>query len=175
MSKRNVVQIGEKVLRTVAQEIPLEEIRGDKIQSILKAMKEALDTEPDGAALAAPQIGVPLRIFILSKRVFTAHSDSEKGIAKECSNLVYINPVIQKRSRTKRAMDEGCLSVRGKYGTIVRSTNITIEAYDEHGVKFSRGAGGLMAQAFQHETDHLNGTLFIDNAKDVWEVEPTKR
>jgi peptide deformylase len=175
MSKHTIVQVGEKVLRTVAQEIPITEIRGEKIQSILKMMKETLSAEPDGAALAAPQVGLPLRIFILAERVFTPHTQDETEGPKKGPNLVYINPVIRKRSKTKRAMDEGCLSVRGKYGTIVRSTNVTIEAYDEHGVKFTRGAGGLMAQAFQHETDHLNGALFIDTAQDVWEVEPTKR
>ena len=68
-------------------------------------------------------------------------------------------------------MDEGCLSVRGKYGHVVRATNITVEALDESGKLFRRGAGGLLAQAFQHEIDPLDGTLFIDKATELWDVE----
>jgi peptide deformylase len=175
MSTHPIVQVGDRVLRAEAQEVPIDEITSPHIQTILQKMQKALDAEPDGAALAAPQIGVSLRIFILAKRVFAGEAEQDTTKQKSPPKLIYINPVIRKRSKTKRAMDEGCLSVRSKYGTIVRSTNVTIEAYDEHGVKFTRGAGGLMAQAFQHETDHLKGTLFIDNAKDLWEVQPTQR
>jgi len=166
---KEVVQVGHKVLRQVAEEVPVEEILSQKIQNILKEMKESLDAEPDGAALAAPQIGLPLRIFILSSKIFG--KDSEHSAASKDPHLVYINPVIKKCSGKKKLMDEGCLSVRGKYGNIKRSKNATIEAYDEHGKKFVRGAGGLLAQAFQHECDHLEGMLFIDEAEGIWEVE----
>ncbi len=161
-----IVQVGEPVLRAQAENVPLHEIPGKRIQKILQDMEDALNAEPDGAALAAPQIGLPLRIFILSRRVFA----KERSDGAD-EHFVFINPTVIKRSKQKRRMDEGCLSVRGKYGTIMRSTNATVEAYDEHGVKFTRGAGGLMAQAFQHETDHLNGTLFIDKAEELWDVE----
>jgi peptide deformylase len=170
---RNIVQIGENVLRGKAQEVKVSDISGTEIQKILLDMKEALDNEPDGAALAAPQIGVSLRIFILSERVFgkgSAHASTNKS-----DHLVFINPTITKRSGKKELMDEGCLSVRGQYGNIKRSKNVTIEAYDEFGKRFTRGAGGLMAQAFQHECDHLEGTLFIDGAQETWEVEIPKK
>jgi len=163
-----IVQIGDTVLRKIADEVPVSEISSAKIQKILTDMKDALDAEPDGAALAAPQIGVPLRIFIISSRVFGPES-SHKASQKE-PRYVYINPVIVKRSGKKMLMDEGCLSVRGKYGTIKRSKNATVEAYDEFGNKFTRGAGGLLAQAYQHECDHLEGRLFIDGANEVWNV-----
>jgi len=165
---KHIVQKHDPVLRHKAQAVPLSEIRTPKIQSILRDMKEALDAEDDGAALAAPQIAVSLRIFILSERVFGAKSTHEA--ASKDPHLVYINPTIVKRSKRKHVVDEGCLSVRGKYGTIARATNVTIEAYDEHGVLFRRDAGGLLAQAFQHETDHLDGTLFIDGAMELWDV-----
>ncbi len=71
-------------------------------------------------------------------------------------------------------MPEGCLSVRWFYGEVERSTNATIEAYDENAKKFTRGAGGLLAQIFQHETDHLNGILFIDKAKNIVDMPPEK-
>ncbi|MBP9759752.1 MAG: peptide deformylase [Candidatus Pacebacteria bacterium] len=166
---KEIVQVGVPVLRQVAQAVPLSDIPSLRIQKILRDMEEALMAEPDGAALAAPQIGVSLRIFILSRRVFT--EDGTHDTASKDPHFIYINPVIIRRSRRKSNMDEGCLSVRGKYGTIIRSTNVTIEAYDEHGLKFTRGAGGLLAQAFQHETDHLGGTLFIDTAKELWDVD----
>jgi len=169
---KEIVQVGDGVLREVASEVPVEEITSPKIQGIIKDMEDALAAEPDGAALAAPQIGVPLRIFVLSRRVFGHDSDHEA--ASKDPHFVFINPKITKRSSRKGLIDEGCLSVRGRYGTIKRHTNATVEAYDEHGKKFSRGAGGLLAQAFQHETDHLDGKLFIDGAKELWEVEPPK-
>lgn len=168
-----IVQIGHKVLREVAQEVPVSEIQSPEIQKILLDMKTALDAEPDGAALAAPQIGLALRIFILSEKVFGPQSSHEAS--SKDPHFVYINPVITKKAGKKILLDEGCLSVRGKYGNIKRSTHATIEAYDEFGQKFTRGAGGLLAQAFQHECDHLEGKLFIDTAKDVWYVAPPDR
>jgi peptide deformylase len=62
-------------------------------------------------------------------------------------------------------MDEGCLSVRGVYGTTKRHERVTLSAFDTDGKKFQRSAGGLMAQIFEHEIDHLNGILFIDHAE----------
>lgn len=170
---KEIVQVGDDVLRKRAGAVPVEDITSPDIQRIITDMKEALDAEPDGAALAAPQIGLPLRIFIISERVFgpeSEHPDSSKD-----PHFVFINPTIIKRSRRKRVMDEGCLSVRGRYGNIERHANVSVEAYDELGRKFVRGAGGLLAQAFQHETDHLEGTLFIDGAKETWEVEAPDR
>jgi peptide deformylase len=166
---KDIVQTGAPVLRTTADEVSPVDMTSPRIRAILADMKEVLDAEPDGAALAAPQIGVPLRIFIISERVFGATSEHEE--ASKDPHFVFINPVIVKRSRKKEILDEGCLSVRGKYGHVERCTNITVEAYDEHGTRFKRGAGGLLAQAFQHEIDHLEGTLFIDKATEVWDVD----
>lgn len=166
---KEIVQTGTKVLRKVAEDVPVVDIVSPGIKRILNDMKEALDAEPDGAALAAPQIGVSLSIFVISERVFGSESNHEE--ASKDPHFVFINPKIVKRSRKKEVMDEGCLSVRGKYGHVERSTNVTVEAYDENGIRFQRGAGGLLAQAFQHEIDHLHGTLFIDKARDVWDVD----
>jgi peptide deformylase len=168
-----IVQVGESVLRRKADEVPVTDITSPAIQNILKDMEEVLLNEPDGAALAAPQIGVPLRIFVLSRRVFA--EDSTHEAASKDPHFVFINPVIIKRSKHKKQLDEGCLSVRGRYGTIVRNSNVTVRAFDEHGHPFTRGAGGLLAQAFQHECDHLEGVLFIDKAKETWEVETNSR
>ncbi len=87
-------------------------------------------------------------------------------------DLVCINPTLIKLSKQKKKVPEGCLSVRWLYGNVLRAEKATVEAYDEHGKKFTRGGSGLLAQIFQHETDHLNGILFIDTAEDVEEMKP---
>ena len=87
---------------------------------------------------------------------------------------VFINPTITFKSKDKKKMEEGCLSVRWLYGTVKRSSRVTIEAQNELGEKFIETGTGLMAQIFQHETDHLNGILFIDTAENIREMLPEK-
>ena len=177
-----IVQKENKILRQKAVEVPLAEIPSPKIQKILKEMKAALAAQEDGVAIAAPQIGASLRIFVLSLRAFTPVSkkteakeikDQRSGIKDE--KLIFINPKIVKLSKKKMWLPEGCLSCRWLYGEIERSSNATVESYDEKGKKFTRGAGGLLAQIFKHETDHLNGVLFIDKARNLREIPPEKK
>jgi len=162
-----IVQKENPVLREIAKEVPVSTITSAKIQKIITQMKKALASQDDGVAIAAPQIAVSLRIFIISGKA----NDIVKGTEGSLDE-VYINPVFTKISKDKKLVDEGCLSVRYLYGKTKRSTRATIEAYDEKGKKFSRGASGLIAQIFQHETDHLNGILFIDNAKEIKDLPP---
>ncbi len=176
---KEILQQKEKVLRKVAKEIPLEDITGRKIKKVLKEMSESLATQADGVAIAAPQIGYSLRIFVVSGKIFSPEYVSKRGrkIEEEVliqreetpKDLVFINPKISKLSKEKEWVPEGCLSVRPLYGKTYRSIKATVTAYDENGKKFTRGGSGLLAQIFQHETDHLNGILFIDHAKDVGE------
>jgi len=177
---KKIVQRDAEILRETAEEVPLADIPSSKIQTILKEMNVALASQEDGVALAAPQIGYSLRIFVVSPKVANivkkdgkkkGASDEEKK-AKGPEHLVYINPVIKKLSREKAEVEEGCLSVRYLYGTVSRSTKALVEAYDENGKKFTQGGTGLVAQIFQHETDHLNGILFIDKAKHLEELPP---
>ena len=188
---KKILQKKEKILRQIAQEIPVSDIKTVKIKRILKEMSETLQSQDDGVAIAAPQIGYSLRIFTVSGKIlkagFPAQSDSlkidatktlvddnpaqENPVAKD---LVFINPKISKLSREKEWMSEGCLSVRPLYGRTFRSKKAIVVAYDENGKKFTRGASGLLAQILQHETDHLNGILFIDHAKDIRKEIPKK-
>lgn len=168
-----IVQEGNKTLRQIAKEVPVSEITGIKIQKILKDMSEALDSQNDGVAIAAPQIDVSLRIFAVSGRVFDEdfiNGTSNFVNAKKHPNLFFINPIITKISKDKKVMDEGCLSVRPIFGKVRRATRATVEAYNEKGKKFKMNGSGLLAHIFQHETDHLEGILFIDKAKDKREV-----
>ncbi len=175
---KKILQRDEPVLRKVTEHIPLTQIKSEKIQNILNEMKEALDSQDDGVAIAAPQIGYPLRIFIVSKKVEAIMREEKIGkIANDSAvyddkDLIFINPVIKKISKERKMVEEGCLSVRYLYGKVSRATKVRIEAYDEHGKKFERGGTGLLAQIFQHETDHLDGVLFFDKATDLEEIPP---
>ncbi len=172
-----IVQRDDPVLRKMASAVVVSEINGPKIQKVITDLKSALKSQEDGVAIAAPQIGQSLRIFVISKQlvndILVKESEKKpKNKIVEIQNDVFINPSIIKLSKDKKMMEEGCLSVRYLYGKIRRASRATIKAYDEKGRLFERGASGLLAQIFQHEVDHLNGILFIDNAKDLEEMPP---
>lgn len=140
-----------------------------ELAQMIADMAEALDAEADGVAIAAPQVGIPYRIFLV--RYDRMLSPREEGVPAPLAEVgVYINPKITKSSRRRSEMDEGCLSVRGIYGTTVRHERATVRAQDEHGVVFERGGGGVLAQAFQHEIDHLDGILFVDHAENLRDI-----
>ena len=164
---QKILQSKEKILRKIAKEVPVADIKNLKIKKILKEMSVALASQSDGVAIAAPQIGYSLRIFVVSGQIFL--NEEEMKTKKKIKDMVFINPKISKLSREKEWVPEGCLSVRPLYGKTFRSKKATVTAHDEKGKKFLRGASGLLAQIFQHETDHLNGILFIDHAKEVKE------
>jgi len=163
-----IVQKENPILRQIAAAVRPEEIGTPAFKRIIKEMKHAMDSQDDGVAIAAPQIGISLRIFIISKKVFELINDT----TNDAKDLICVNPIISKLSKEKKWVAEGCLSVRFLYGKTQRSTRATIKAIDENGIPFTRGGSGLLAQVFQHETDHLNGILFIDNAKDVEDLPP---
>ncbi len=159
-----IVQDGDLVLRQKAQEVPETLFGTPELTAIIKDMEEALDAEKDGVAIAAPQIAVPYRIFLV--RYDRTLPPPPEGLPPHEPSLgVFINPQFVRASRKREEMDEGCLSVRGIYGTTLRHAQATVEARTEDGTYFERGGGGLLAQIFQHETDHLDGILFIDHAE----------
>ena len=166
---KEIVQDGAPVLRAAAEPVPEELFGSAELGRLLTRMEKALDEEPDGVALAAPQIGVSYRLFIVRKdRTFPPAIPEEKGVPapeRAPETEVYINPEIIKTSRRRARADEGCLSVRGTYGTTLRHERVTVRARRPDGSTFERGGGGLLAQIFEHEIDHLNGTLFIDHAE----------
>ena len=173
MIQTKILQKDAQVLRENASNVPLKNIGSKKIRAIIDRMKKALNAEEDGVAIAAPQIGESLRIFIVSGKVWTLIKKSKSADAsKEPKDIVFINPEIIKFSKKTKKVEEGCLSVRYLYGQVKRSEKVIIKAYDETGKAFERGASGLLAQIFQHETDHLNGILFIDKAENVKDVPP---
>ncbi len=171
---REIAQDGNPVLRAIAKAIPKANFGSKTLTGIIGAMNSALEGEFDGVAIAAPQIGVSLRIFIVSRKAFTL-DENAKPIEGEVpsgreKNMVCINPEIIKTSRKKVKVPEGCLSVRWYYGNTQRHEKAMIRAQDEHGKLFTYGGAGLIAQIFQHEVDHLNGILFIDHATEIEEL-----
>jgi peptide deformylase len=156
------------VLRATAAPVPGELFNTPELRALVKDMEDTLAGERDGVALAAPQIGVSKRMFVVRyDRMQPPPPEGEPPRLPEYG--VYINPVFVNSSRKREEMDEGCLSVRGMYGTTLRHERVTVRAQDETGAWFERGAGGILAQAFQHEIDHLDGMLFIDHAFEVHE------
>ena len=161
MSK--LVPANHPALHAIAEEITPSEFSDGTVAKILKDMRKALHGyKVDGftaVAIAAPQIGVSKRIFIIE--------DQSKD-RDALPTLVAINPTIVKFSKKTREAGEGCLSIPEYYGIVKRSKNVTLRAYDEYGTIYERGAGGLLAQIIQHEYDHLDGILFTDRAEKVW-------
>lgn len=147
MAIRNIIQIGDETLRKKCFEVT---DFGPKTQQLIDDMKDTL-FKADGAGLAAPQVGVLRRIFIVNV--------DDKYY--EC-----INPVIVKQSG-KQSGEEGCLSIKGQYGVVERPMKVTVKALDRFGKPFIVKAEGFTARAFCHEYDHLDGILYIDKAISV--------
>lgn len=161
--KDPVVQAGDPVLRANAKPVAKKDISSRKVRGVVSRMKKILSGEEFGVAIAAPQIGESLRIFVISGRALLpedAPEDTERP-----SDMVFINPEITRLSRAKREMAEGCLSVRGKYGTVMRHEKASVKAFNEDGEAFAYNGTELVAHIFQHECDHLDGILYIDKAK----------
>ena len=179
---RSIVDSTNPTLRLVAKNIPLKDIGSPFVRTLISNMKKLLAKEPYGVALASPQVGESLRLFIVSGRVFLNREkkDASTGVEKEKKedvlppDQIYINPKLKKLSRGKKNKHEGCLSIRKLWGEVPRREKATVEAYDEHGKKFTRGASGFLAHIFQHEMDHLEGILYIDTAVKTFEDRPHK-
>lgn len=111
--------------------------------------------EHRGVGLAATQVDIPLRLFVMN-------ATGEKGEGEE---LAVLNPVISKPKSNEEA-EEGCLSLPGVHANVIRSKSIHLNAFELSGKEIDRELSGFEARVVQHETDHLNGTLFIDRLKD---------
>ncbi|HIZ63756.1 MAG TPA: peptide deformylase [Firmicutes bacterium] len=148
---REIVQVGDPVLREKCKNVT----RFDKeLWTLLDDMKDTLKNA-EGAGLAAPQVGVPIR---------AVQVDVEEGFFE------LINPVIVSQ-KGEQTGPEGCLSVRGKAGTVTRPDKVKVVFSDRNGNRFSLTARGFCARAVCHELDHLDGVLYTDKATNVHDVE----
>ena len=168
----------DPLLRKKAGDIAVSEITKSTIQHLIKKMAGILMGAENGVGLAAPQIGVSKRIFIVLKPSYITEEKSNKENNKEKIDpiekiTVYINPVIINHSRKNMLIQEGCLSVPNMFGNTKRFEQVTLKAFNEKGKKFQRGASGILSQIIQHEIDHLNGVLFLDIATNLKKYEKT--
>ena len=143
-----IVKYGQKVLETPAA--PVTEFDGN-LEKLVADMFETMYAA-NGVGLAAPQIGIPKRLCVI---------DTASGENPE-AKLVLANPVILE-AEGKEVVDEGCLSLPEFRAGTPRPKRVTVRAQDLHGKEFTMTGEGLLARAFCHETDHLNGVLFIQH------------
>lgn len=156
MTVRRVVLLGEEVLRTPTTEI--ESFR-EETQSLIQDLFDTM-YDAEGIGIAAPQIGVSLRVCVMD---LTRQDDSES------QRLTLINPVMLESSKSVEKATEGCLSIPGMEEVVKRASRIVVRAQDELGRTFDLEAEGLLSRVIQHEVDHLDGILFFDR------ITPLKR
>ncbi len=155
MARRYVVQEGDPVLRAVCKEV--KNFNGE-LAALLDDMKETVRAE-DGAGLAAPQVGVDARAVVI---------DVEEGFFE------LVDPVIVSQ-KGEQTGPEGCLSVKGKQGTVTRPEKVKLVYRDRYGKKHKLTAEGFFARAVCHELDHLDGILYTDKATDIVDVKEEER
>lgn len=141
----DIVKIGDDILRKNCKEVKTFD---DSFRLLTSAMLATLE-EAEGVGLAAPQIGVDGRFFVV---------DIHDG-----KQYVFANPEIIETSEETGPYEEGCLSIPGVYHNVMRPVRVKVYARDEYGKPFTLDAEGLLARVIQHENDHLNGHLFIDH------------
>jgi peptide deformylase len=127
----------------------------DELQRLIDDMIDTMYAAP-GIGLAATQVGVPLRVFVAD---ISAGRD-RNGL------VVMVNPTVVSRDGVQLE-EEGCLSVPGFNATVVRPSKIVVRGFDRHGQEQTAEGAGLLARAFQHEIDHLDGLLFVDRLRGI--------
>ena len=160
MAIRKIVHAPHPVLRGKAQSVT----QLDKeLQTLIDDMVETMRQAP-GVGLAAPQVNVPLKFFV-------AEFGDENDEAAPPQLYAIINPRVTKTSKETDIGIEGCLSIPGIVGEVLRPYAVTVEGIDRTGAPLKIDAEGWVARIFQHEIDHLHGVLFTDHALRVWDAE----
>lgn len=165
MAIRPVLRMGHPILRIKARDLSEAEIRSKEVARLVRDMVETMHAE-SGIGLAAPQIGESLRIAVIeldgvSERYPEAEGDLQEGLG------VYFNPKITALTNETQSFWEGCLSVPGLRGLVERPKKIRIDYLDEKAKPKTITVEGFLATVFQHEFDHLEGTLYIDRIKEM--------
>src|ERR1700676_2878627 len=173
-----IVQAGEPVLRAHARQLTREEIISDKIQRLIRDMRETMRHGP-GVGLAAPRVGVTLQLAVIEDREELLSSlPPQELVEKERQAVpfhVIINPEIIVLGDDRADFHEGCLSLSGFSAVVPRARRVRVAYLNEHGEPQSVEASGWYARILQHEIDHLRGTLYIDRMEtrtftslDIW-------
>jgi peptide deformylase len=160
-----IVQAGATVLRQRALEVSADLLGSSALLRLIDVMVEVMRAAP-GVGLAAPQIGVPLRVFVAEDpEERLAHVSSEalelRG-RKALPLMALVNPAVSQVGGARATFFEGCLSVRGYGALVTRAAAVTVDAVDMHGRPLALRLEGWPARIMQHEMDHLDGTLYVD-------------
>lgn len=167
MSIVEIITEPNTILRNKSKEV--DKISTD-VKILIDNMIDTLRTKP-GVGIAAPQLGINLRIVVIESRGIEKQNDE---IVDILPLLVLINPTILKYSKERIEMEEGCFSIPNCFGPVDRPKKIKIEALDIKGKKIYINASGLLSRVIQHETDHLDGILFTDYIKDKSKIKTYK-
>jgi peptide deformylase len=161
VSLREIVEIGHPVLRERAREVTPEELGSEEVQRLIDDMIDTMRAA-SGAGLAANQVAETLRIAVVEVRPGNPRYPYKPPIPL----TVIVNPVIEPLDAQVEQINEGCLSVPNLRGEVPRHVNIRLHYLDREGVEHQEVRRGLTAGTFQHELDHLDGTLFVDRVTD---------
>jgi peptide deformylase len=152
MPKRPLTRYGDPVLKQKAA--PVADFATAELEQLVADMFETCEAE-EGVGLAAPQIGIPLRLFVVDCPENSDHPDGPR------QRWAIVNPEIVERQGTVDS-EEGCLSMPGLSGVVKRAKRVLVRGFTPAGEPMEVGAGGLLSRCIQHEVDHLDGVLFID-------------
>jgi peptide deformylase len=155
-------EMGDPVLREVARAVTPEELASAEVQGLIDDMIETM-RDADGAGLAAPQVGVPLRVAVIEVRPGNPRYPYKPPIPL----TVIVNPELRALDEATFATNEGCLSMPNVRGDLERYENIGVRYLDREGEVHESTRRGLTAGTFQHEVDHLDGILFVDRMADM--------
>ncbi|XP_071711567.1 peptide deformylase 1A, chloroplastic-like [Rutidosis leptorrhynchoides] len=160
-----IVQAGDPVLHEPAREVLPGEIGSDRIQKIIDDMVQVMRRRP-GVGLAAPQIGITLKIIVLEDlKEYIAQAPEEENKAQDrrpFDLLVILNPKLRKKGNKSALFFEGCLSVNGYRAMVEKYLEVEVRGLDRDGKPMKVDACGWQARILQHECDHLDGTLYVD-------------
>lgn len=161
----DILKAGDPVLHEPAQNVSPEEIGSVRIQKIIDDMVNAMRKAP-GVGLAAPQIGIPLKIIVLEDtEEYIGYAPNELTKAQErrpFDLIVIINPELKKKGNKTALFFEGCLSVDGFRAVVERHLEVVVTGLDRNGQPIEVVASGWQARILQHECDHLDGDLYVD-------------
>lgn len=161
----DIVKAGDPVLHEPAREVDPADVGSERIQKIIDDMVAAMRKAP-GVGLAAPQIGIPLRIIVLEDtKEYIGYAPKEETKAQDrrpFDLLVILNPKLKKKSDRTALFFEGCLSVDGYRGLVERYLDVEVTGLGRDGKPIKVDASGWQARILQHECDHLDGTLYVD-------------
>ncbi|MFM7783294.1 MAG: peptide deformylase [Gammaproteobacteria bacterium] len=160
MARREILHIGHPLLRERSRELTREELASPGVQQLIDDMIETMRAA-NGAGIAAPQVGELLRIATIE-----VGSNPRYPYKPPIPLTVLVNPVVEPLGEERVEINEGCLSVPGLRGNVMRWVDVRVRYWDRHGEAREELKRGLTAGTFQHELDHLDGVLFLDRVSD---------